>query len=107
MGLDGPLACERMVDILVGNADDMSQTAQPNLLQHLKGWYSANRRCVRKTYKSYLPGSFKSRDFERHRCPGITAGEIAERLARFQKELGDDVPLKLHQIYEKIFRISR
>ncbi len=107
VGLDGPLACQRMVDILDGIAEEQSLTAQPKLLLRLKGRYQANKRRVRKTYKAYLPGSFKSADFERHRYPGITASEIAERLARFQKELGGDDPLKLHQIYDKIFTISR
>jgi hypothetical protein len=107
VGLDGPLACERMVDILAGIAEELSLTAQPKLLLRLKGRYKASKRRVRKTCKTYLPGSFKSADFERHRYPGITASQIAERLARFQKELGDDDPLKLHQIYDKIFRINR
>ncbi len=107
VGLDGSLACERMVDILDSIAEEQSLTAQPKLLLRLKGRYQANKRRVRKTYKAYLPGSFKSADFERHRYPNITASEIAERLGRFQKELADDAPLKLHQIYDKIFRISR
>ena len=107
VGLDGPLACERMVDILVGIADDMSQSAEPRGWRQLKGWYQATRRRVRKTYKAYLPGSFKSKDFERHRYPGITPGELSDRLARFQQVLGDDFQLMLHQLKNNIFRISR
>jgi surface carbohydrate biosynthesis protein len=107
VGLDGPLACERMVDILVGIADDMSQEEGPHGWRRFNGWYQATRRRARKTYKTYLPGSFKSKDFERHRYPGITPGEIADRLARFQQVLGDDFPLMLHQLKDNIFRISR
>ena len=105
-GRDGPLACERMVEILVKIADDLSQIPEPTLEKRLAGWYKATRRRVRKTYKAYLPGSFKSVDFERHRYPGITPGELAERIARFQQVLGDDTQLQLHQIYDKIFRIT-
>jgi surface carbohydrate biosynthesis protein len=106
-GRDGPLSCERMVVILAGIADDLSKTPEPSLGKRLAGWYKATRRRVRKSYKALQPGSFKSVDFERHRYPGITAGELAGRLARFQQVLGDDTQLKLHQIYDKIFRISR
>jgi hypothetical protein len=101
-----PLACERMVDTLVNITDDLSKIPEPTLEKRLAGWYKATRRRVRKTYKAYLPGSFKSVDFERHRYPGITPAELAERLERFQQVLGDDTKLQLHQIYDKIFRIS-
>jgi hypothetical protein len=57
-------------------------------------------------YKAYRPGSFTSLDFERHRYPGITSAELAERLERFQKVLGDNTRLHLDQIRDKIFRIS-
>jgi hypothetical protein len=66
-----------------------------NLLLALNQY--GNRGISHKTfYKTYLPGSFKSAYLECHRYPGITAGEIAARLARFQKELGDDDMLELH-----------
>jgi len=61
---------------------------------------------MHKVYKSYRPGSFKSVDFERHRYPGITSAELAERLERFQQVLGDHTRLYLDQIHDKIFRIS-
>jgi hypothetical protein len=59
-----------------------------------------------KVYNAYRPGSFKSLDFERHRYPGITPAELSKRLECFQQVLGDDTQLQLHQIYDKIFRIS-
>jgi surface carbohydrate biosynthesis protein len=103
---DGTLACRRMVDILAKIADDLTQIPEPTLGKRLAGWYQATRRRVRKTYKAYLPGSFKSLDFEGHRYPGITPAELAERIARFQKVLGDDTQLQLRQIHDKVFRIS-
>jgi hypothetical protein len=105
-GREGPLACERMVDILAKIANGLSQIPEPTPWRRLSGWYKATRRRMRKTYKAYLPGSFKSVDFERHRYPGITPGELAARIARFQQVLGDDTQLQLHQIHNKIFRIS-
>jgi surface carbohydrate biosynthesis protein len=105
-GRDGPLACERMVEILAEIANGLSQIPEPTPRRRLSGWYKATRRRMRKTYKAYLPGSFKSVDFERHRYPGITPGELAARIARFQQVLGDDSQFQLHQIHDKIFRIS-
>jgi len=107
VGQDGPLACSRMVDILDRVADDMSHMPEPTLKKRLVGWYQATRRRLRKTHKAYLPGSFKSVAFERHRYPGITPGELAERVARFQQVLGEDTQLQLHQIRDKIFKVSR
>ena len=105
-GRQGPLSCERMVDVLATIADDLSHTPEPALWQRLEGWYKATHRRVHKVYKSYRPGSFKSAAFERHRYPGITPAELTERLARFQQVLGDDTKLHLDQIHDKIFRIS-
>jgi surface carbohydrate biosynthesis protein len=105
-GRQGPLACERMVDILATIAEDLSHTPEPALRQRLEGWYKATHRRLRKGYKAYRPGSFKSADFERHRYPGITSAELAQRLERFQQVLGDDTKLHLDQIHDKIFRIS-
>jgi surface carbohydrate biosynthesis protein len=102
----GPLACERMVDILAKIADDMVKLPDPNLVNRLTGWQKATRRRMIKVYKAYRPGSFKSVEFEHHRYPGITPAELNDRLERFQQVLGDDTVLRLHQIHDKIFRIS-
>ena len=103
----GPLACERMVDILNGVADSMSRMPEPTPKKRLVGWCKATWRRVFKTCNAYLPGSFKSVAFERQRYPGITPGELAERIARFQQVLGEDAQLQLRQIRDKIFKISR
>ena len=103
---DGPLACRRMVDILAKIAEDLTQMPEPAVGKRLAGWYRATRRRVRKTCRSYLPGSFKSLEFEGHRYPEITTGELAERIARFQQVLGDDIQLQLRQMHNKVFRIS-
>jgi surface carbohydrate biosynthesis protein len=105
-GREGPLACERMVDVLVGFAEDISRTPQPGFWRWLESRYSANRRRIKKAYRAWQPGSRKSTEFERHRYPGIAAGDLAERISRFQQILGDNTRLVLHQIYDKIFRIS-
>jgi surface carbohydrate biosynthesis protein len=105
-GREGPLACERMVDVLDRFAEQMSQSPGPGPWIWLSSWYKATRRRVKKAYRAWQPGSLKSSEFERHRYPGITADELAERIARFQEVLGDNAKLKLHQIHKMIFKIS-
>jgi surface carbohydrate biosynthesis protein len=102
----GPLACERIVDVLVKIADDLSKSSKPPLRDRLEGWFNANKRRVRQRYKAYLPGSPKSPAFLRHRYPAITPDEVAERLSRFQQILGHDRALQLDEISNKLFRIS-
>ena len=100
------MACERMVSVLATIADDLSQTPEPAIYKWLEGWFKATLRRMQKVYKAYQPGSFKSLEFERHRYPGIAPAELAKRLERFQKMLGDDTKLHLDQIHDKIFKIS-
>ena len=104
--LSGPLACERIVDVLLKIADDLSKLPKPPFRDRLKGWFQANRRRMRQSTKSYLPGSPKSPEFLRHRYPPITANEVSTRLARFQQVLGDDRQLNVEQTYDRLFRIS-
>jgi len=104
--LSGPLACERIVDVLEKIADDLSKLPKPPLRDRLEGWFQANRRRMRQSTKSYLPGSPKSPEFLRHRYPVITTSEVGTRLARFQQVLGDDGQINVEQIYDKFFRIS-
>jgi surface carbohydrate biosynthesis protein len=104
--LSGPLACERIVDVLVKIADDLSKLPKPPILDRLEGWFKANKRRVRQSYKSYLPGSPKSPEFLRHRYPVITTNEVDTRLSRFQQVLGDDAQINVEKIYDKLFRIS-
>ena len=103
---EGPLACERMVDVLARTADNLAQTPEPKLGRRLAGWFMATILRMYKIYKAYRPGSFLSKDFERHRYPGITPADLEERLERFQRVLGHDTKLHLDQIHDKIFRIS-
>jgi surface carbohydrate biosynthesis protein len=104
--LNGPLACERIVDVLVKIADDLSKLPRPPLRDRLEGWFKANKRRLRQRYKSYLPGSAKSPEFLRHRYPVITTAEVVTRLSRFQQVLGVDGQLNVKQTCGRLFRIS-
>ena len=104
-GLDGPLACERIVDALCRVAADLDQRVAPSPPDRLGGWFKTTKRRIRQRIKSYLPGSAKSPAFERHRYPEIAQAEIEARLERFQQILAYSYPLRIERTFGKLFRI--
>jgi surface carbohydrate biosynthesis protein len=104
--LEGPLACQRIVDVFVKIADSLSQSANPSLKGRLRGFFRATKRRLRQRSRSGETGSDESLDFQRHKYPEIFLKEVRTRIAKFQQLLGDDGEVKLEQIYQKLFRIS-
>ena len=106
--LDGPLACERMVDVFEEMTDDLMQRPAPPLQQRLKIWMKATKRRVLKRYRGYSPEkSHKRPELLRHYYPGISLEELRARISRFQEVLGDSQPLKIEPVYRQFYRISR
>jgi len=103
---DGPLACERIVDVLQTMADSTSQMDKPLFQDRLEGHFEAVIRRVERSFAPYLPGSHKSPKFERHRYPEISIEEVRLRIERFQRVLSDNGELQVYQIGKRLFRIS-
>ena len=106
-GIKGPLASERIVDVLERIVDDLSKLPAPPLWGRLKKMYKASRRRRRKRIKPPGPHSDRSVEFQRHKYPDISVEEFRSRLARFQQILGRNGDLKVDQVYTKLFRIRR
>jgi surface carbohydrate biosynthesis protein len=106
-GIKGPLASERIVDILENITDDLAKLPGPPLWGRLGKWYKAARRRMRKKFKVHDTHSEKSLEFQRHKYPDISIENFRSRLAQFQQILGYDQDLKVDQIYAKLFRIWR
>jgi len=103
---NGPLASERIVDVLEEALNGRSELPKPALGNRLEGWYRATTRRLKKRYKSRLPGSIGAPKVQRHRFPGISLEEVRARMSRFQQLLGESGELKVEQISGNIFRIS-
>ncbi len=103
---DGPLACERMVDVLEQISGQRQEFSKPALLTRATGKVLANGRHAIKRLKQNMPGSHAPPEFHRHRYPGITLEQLRERIGMFQRVLGDSTELKAEQIHDQIFRIS-
>jgi surface carbohydrate biosynthesis protein len=104
--LDGPLACERIVDVCEKIRDEQSETAKPALRYHLRGQCMATMRTLKRKLKARLPGSRKKPEFHRHRYPEVPLEEIRARISLFQQVLGDSSELQVDQISDQFFRIS-
>jgi surface carbohydrate biosynthesis protein len=104
--LDGPLACERIVDVCEKIIDGQSETAKPALRHHLRGQCMATMRTLKRKLKARLPGSRKKPEFHRHRYPEVPLEEIRARISLFQQVLGDSSELQIDQISDQFFRVS-
>jgi surface carbohydrate biosynthesis protein len=106
VALDGPLACERIVDACEQILNDGAGLGEPALRYRLNRWYISKGLGLINRYKSYLPGEFNKPAFQRHRYPGIPIAELRARLLRFQAILGYSSELRVEEISDQIFQIS-
>jgi surface carbohydrate biosynthesis protein len=104
--LDGPLACERIVDVcdkIVAGRADSTKPAWP---RRLKGHGMATMRTLKRKFKARLPRSRNKPEFHRHRYPEVTLEEMEERVSRLQQVLGESRKLQVEQVFNQFFRIS-
>ncbi len=104
-GHKGPLACERIIDVLEKIVDDLSGLPKPPLGKRLENWYKATKRRKRQMSKLRIARSDKWLEFEHHRYPAIFIEDLRSRITRFQHVLGKTGKLKVNQIYPKLFQI--
>ena len=104
---DGPLACERIVDVLEKMMEGRVELPRPALSDRLYGWFKTTKRSLSKRYKSYRPDTHHRPEFQRHRYPGITLEELRERISRFQQVLGDSGEVQAEHFFGQFFRIRR
>ena len=104
---DGPLACERIVDVFEEMTEGYSELPGPTMREQIKSWYWGTKRRVKKRLRKYRPNMSHNRpEFLRHRYPKISLEELCARIARFQQLLGHNAELKVQKIAHQFFRIS-
>jgi surface carbohydrate biosynthesis protein len=103
---DGPLACERMLDVLETIAGKFGRSGPLPLKNKLERWFVTKGLHLAKGIKSHLPGSHNRPEFQRHRYPGISLTALEAKLLQFQQLLGNNRELKVEQVSEVMFRIS-
>jgi len=104
--IEGPLACERIIDVLEEIVGERPELPKPALADRFCAWWIANGRRLIKRAKAYLPGPHNRPEFQRHRYPGISLGELHDRIRRFQKLLGYEEKLRVQQLHSHIFQVT-
>jgi surface carbohydrate biosynthesis protein len=104
--LNGPFACERMVDVLEEVIEGGSELPKPSFPDRLAGRSMSAIRTLIKRSKERIPGSHNRPEFQRHRYPEVTIEEIRARISRFQRALGNSGELKVKQRSSQFFEIS-
>jgi surface carbohydrate biosynthesis protein len=103
---EGPLACERIIDVLEKSVEGFSKMPMPPLKDRLEGWFKANKRRVRRRSKLRRADANKSLAHHHKKNPEISLDEMRARVARFQEVLDDEGQVKVEQVYNTLFRIS-
>ena len=104
--LEGPFACERMVDVLEKTVQSDWELSRPPMHDRLAGRSLSAIRTLIKRCKERIPGSHNRPEFQRHRYPEVSLKEVRMRVARFQQVLGDNRELKVGQRSQQFFEIS-
>ena len=103
---EGPLACERIVDVLEESVEGLPKLRLPPLRDRLEGWIKATKRRVRQRSKLRKADVNKSLAHHNKKNPEIPLDEMRTRIARFQQVLGHGGQFYVEPIYDKLFRIS-
>jgi surface carbohydrate biosynthesis protein len=102
---NGSLSCERVVDVLEQIASDQARPMSQAWPRRFERWLTSKGLHVLRSVKSVLPGSHNRPEFQRHRYPGLPLEEFSNRLARFQRLIGDRTPLAVEPVTATIYRI--
>ena len=103
--LDGPLAAERMVDVLEAGEYHCKRPKATPLGEFAKGWVHNTLRTAVKQINMRRPGHRNNLALHAHRFPDISTNEIVERIARMGALLNRFETIKVRQMSKHIFRI--
>ncbi|MFQ5416350.1 MAG: surface carbohydrate biosynthesis protein [Myxococcota bacterium] len=105
--LEGPLAADRMIDVLedAGYRNRMPEATTP--LRRVEAEIHLAGRTAVKFLNRYRPRHRNNLEFHRHRFPGVTVAELHQKIALFERELGRFKGIGAVQIAEHIFAIGK
>jgi surface carbohydrate biosynthesis protein len=103
---EGPLACERMIDVLEDIVKDREELPKPAVGDRITGWSLWAVRTMIKRYKDSRPDSHNRPEFQSHRYPEVSLEDMQERVNRFKRVLNFAEDFKVEPVLGKFFRIS-
>jgi hypothetical protein len=104
--LDGPLACERMVDALEGMGYTERRPDPPGAIRHARGWIENQVRTIGKRINMRRSGHRNSAEYHDHRYPGVGLEQMQAHLVRLRDTLGRFHEVRIDQLSEHIFRVD-
>ena len=103
---DGPLACQRIVDVIESMLTERPDFPEPPLNKRLIGLISANWRRFNRYARKYLPGSHAPEEFHRHRWPKVSLQDLNTKISRLQEIIGDRPKINTGKISNQIFIVE-
>lgn len=105
-GLDGPLAAERIIQVLAAGGYNQRQPPATSWNVYVQGWVHNHLRTMAKRMNMHRPGHRNNLSYHAHRFPDISVPQITEKIARLGKLLNRFERIKVTRISKHIFRIS-
>jgi surface carbohydrate biosynthesis protein len=105
-GLEGPLASDRIVDVLAARVRERGAPARPAALPFARSFAHAHTRAWVKRVQGRFPGNASNAAYQRHRFPDFPAEELEARIARLGRALGRFGALRVRRIAPCIYEIS-
>ena len=102
---EGPLACERIVDVLEASGYSKAQPPTKPLGTYLQGWLFTKLKAGLTNLHMRRPGPNRLA-YHNHRFPGISVEEIEQKTARFGDLLKRFDKIKVAPYAKHVFRIS-
>ncbi len=102
---DGPLACERIVDVLEDIVKGRTELPKPGVGGRIFGWSLWAVRTLIKRYKDSRSDSHNRSEFQRHRYPEVSLEDMQNRVNRFKRVLNLSENLKVDPVFGNFFRI--
>jgi len=103
--LEGPLASDRIVDVLANRYPPGARLDRPPALRFAAAWLHSEARSIFKRARARIPGNRNSADYQRHRFPGVTLDSLRERAARMAGLLNRFDGVQIRQRAEDTFEI--
>ncbi len=103
--LDGPLAADRILDVLEAAGYKRKQPPAAFTSDYIRGWIHTNIRTMVKRINMRRPGHRNNAAFHDHRFPEISTKEIMERIDRLGRLLNRFETIRVEQLSKHIFKI--
>lgn len=102
---DGPLACDRVLDVFLASGFPRRPIPTPPALVWLRSYVAGQWRTLKKRVNRLRPNHRNSAAYHAHRFPDVSEAQLNERIARFGAQLGRFGGVKAEKVSAYVFRV--